>query len=73
MEALQINETMLRNYAVSVLASLSERKMKEFLILFADDNIIARMESDMAANDSNGKRYNNFREFMTEMEREDEV
>ncbi|MBO6178420.1 MAG: hypothetical protein J6O04_04545 [Selenomonadaceae bacterium] len=73
MEALQINETMLRNYAVSVLASLSERKMKEFLILFADDNIIARMESDMAANDPNAKRYNNFREFMTETEREDEV
>lgn len=61
-----------RDYAVSVLASLSEEKMKEFITLFADENTLARMESDMLAKDPNAKRYNNFKEFMQEMEQADE-
>ena len=36
-----------RDYAVSVLASLSEEKMLEFIKLFADENVLARMESEM--------------------------
>lgn len=61
-----------RDYAVSVLASLSEEKMLEFITLFADENTLARMESDMLANDPNAKRYSSFEEFMEEMENEDE-
>lgn len=57
-----------RDYAVSVLASLSEKKLKEFIMLFADENTIARMESDLIANDSNSKRYSSFEEIMQEME-----
>ena len=60
-----------REYAVSVLSSLSEEKMLEFIKLFADDNTIARMESDMLANDPNAKHYKNFKEFMDEMEGDD--
>lgn len=41
-----------RDYAVSVLASLSEEKMLEFIKLFADENVLARMESDMLLNNS---------------------
>ena len=59
-----------RDYAVSVLASLSEEKMKEFILLFADDNTIARMESDMLASDPNAQTYGSFKEFMNEMENE---
>jgi len=63
-----------RDYAVSVLASLSEQKMKEFIMLFADENVIARMESEMLANNPGSKKYSCFREFMDEMENEsDEV
>ncbi len=59
-----------KEYAVSVLASLSEKKMKEFIMLFADENTIARMESDILANDPNSKHYSDFTEFMKEMENE---
>jgi len=59
-----------REMAVSVLASLSEQKMREFIMLFADENTIARMESDMLANDPDSKRYSSFKEFMDEMENE---
>ena len=62
-----------RDYAVSVLASLSEEKMREFITLFADDDTLARMESDMLANDPNAKKYSCFREFMDEMEQEGEI
>ncbi len=56
-----------KEYAVSVLASLSEEKMREFITLFADDNTIARMESEMLAEDKNAKKYSDFAEFMQEM------
>ncbi len=59
-----------KEYAVSVLAGLSEKKMREFIVLFADSNTIARMESDMLANNPNAKHYKNFKEFMSEMEEE---
>ncbi len=61
-----------RDYAVSVLSTLSEKKLEEFVRLFADENVIARMESDLAANDVNAKRYSSFREFMEDMELDDE-
>lgn len=60
-----------RDYAVSVLASLSEKKLMEFIALFADEDTLTRMESDMLAHDPNAKRYSSFREFMEEMENED--
>lgn len=56
-----------KEYAVSVLASLSEEKMIEFITLFADENTIARMESDRLAHDFNAKHYSSFKEFMEEM------
>ncbi len=43
----------LREYAASVLASLSEEKMNEFIQLFADENTLARIESEMLINDNN--------------------
>ena len=61
-----------RDYAVSVLASLSEKKLKEFIMLFADENTIARMESDLLANDPNSKRYSCFDEFIQEMENDED-
>ena len=60
-----------RDYAVSVLASLSEEKMLEFIKLFADEDTLTRMESDFIANDPNAKKYSSFEEFMKDMEQED--
>ncbi len=60
-----------KEYAISVLASLSEEKMLEFIKLFGDENTNARMESDQLANDPNAKKYANFKEFMKEMENGD--
>lgn len=59
-----------RDYAVSVLASLSEEKMLEFIKLFADENVLARMESEMLITNPNTKRYSCFKEFMDEVENE---
>ena len=57
-----------KEYAVSLLASLSEEKMLEFIKLFADENMLARMESDMLLADPDTKKYSCFREFMDEAE-----
>ena len=61
-----------RELAINVNKSLSEEKLKAFLTLFADENMIARLEGDMLANDPNAKRYSSFQEFMDEMEQESE-
>ena len=58
----------IRDYTVSVLASLSENKMKEFIKLFADEDTLTRIESDLLANDPNAKTYSNFEEFIKDME-----
>ena len=59
-----------RDCAVSVLASLSEQKIDEFIRLFADEGMLTRMECDQLAYDPNAKRYTNFKEFMKDMEDE---
>ena len=63
----------IREYAASVLASLSEEKVLEFITLFADENTLARMESDMLISDPNTKRYDSFTEFLDELENDDMV
>lgn len=59
-----------RELAINVIKSLPEEKLKEFLTLFADENMIARLEGDMLANDPTAKRYSSFQEFMDEMEQD---
>lgn len=59
-----------REYAVSVLASLSEERMLDFIKLFADENVLARMESEFLIASPNTKRYSCFKEFTDEVESE---
>ncbi len=59
----------IREYAVSVLASLSEEKMLEFIKQFADESTLAKLESDMLLANPNTNKYSNFREFMEEVEK----
>ncbi len=60
----------LRENAVSVLASLSDKKMFEFIKLFGDDNALARAETFVLAHDPDAKTYASFQEAVTDMENE---
>jgi len=57
-----------RDYAIDVINTLSEEKLKAFLVLFADENTLAKMESEIIVNDPNRKRYNSFKEIVEEIE-----
>ena len=59
-----------RECAVSVLASLSEEKMLEFIKLFADENTLARVESDLRANDSSAPRFQSVDALFEELDSE---
>ncbi len=61
-----------RDYAASVFNSLTESQLMDFLRLFADDNTLARIESDLIATGAERKRYNSFKELLQEIENEDE-
>lgn len=61
-----------KELAIKLVASLSEEKLQAFLTLFADENMLARLESDMLADSPNAKRYSSFQEFMDEMEQDNE-
>ena len=60
-----------REYAANVLDSLSENQLLDFLRIFADDNTLARVESEIIANDKKRKRYSSFSEIMAELDDED--
>lgn len=55
-----------REIAYNVIDHLSEEKLKAFLTLFADDNTLARMETDAMAEDTNRKYYDSFDEILAE-------
>ena len=61
-----------REYAMSILNTLSDEKIAAFITLFSDDNTRARIEAEEIASSSEPKLYDSFREFMEEMEQEDE-
>lgn len=61
-----------REYAINVINNLPENKLRAFLVLFADDDTLARMESEVIANDTGRKHYNSFSEIMAEIDSEDE-
>lgn len=60
----------IKKYAVDLLASLSYEKMEKFIMLFADENTIARMESELIACEPNRKHYDNFDEILFEVKEE---
>lgn len=60
-----------REIAYNVIDHLSEEKIKAFLTLFADDNTLARMETDAMAEDTGRKHYDSFDEILAEID-EDE-
>lgn len=57
-----------RDYATPVFNSLDESQLLDFMRFFADDNTLARMESDIIAAGAHRKIYNNFQELLDEIE-----
>ena len=61
-----------KDYATMVFNSLSENHLLDFMKLFADDNTLARFESDLIASGNiENKIYNSFDEILQEMDEED--
>lgn len=61
-----------KDYAINVFNSLSETQLLDFMKLFADDNTLAKFESDMIASGMfERKYYNNFDDILKEIDEED--
>ncbi len=60
-----------KDYAINVLDSLNENQLLDFLKLFADDNTLALVESEIIANDPNRKHYNSLSEILAEIDEEE--
>lgn len=58
----------IREHAADIFDSLNNDQLMEFLRLFADDNTLARVESDMIVSGSETKRYSCFKELLHEIE-----
>ena len=56
-----------REHAVKLLDSLTEEELEIFTRLFEDKNTLARLETDMLANDPNAQCHNGSREFTEEI------
>lgn len=56
-----------RDLAIGVINNLSEEKLKAFLTLFADENTLARVETESIASDNSRKHYNSFDEIAEEI------
>ncbi len=61
-----------RDYATPVFNSLNDSQLMDFLKLFADDNTLARIESDLIASGVERKRYNSFKELLEEIENKED-
>lgn len=59
-----------REIAYSILDTLSDEKLQAFITLFADENQIARMETELMASDPNAPRFNSVEELFEELESE---
>lgn len=60
----------IRDYATEVIQTMPEEKLRAFLMLFADENVIARMETELMANNPDAPRFNNVDELFEELDSE---
>ena len=60
-----------RELAAQVFDLLNDAQLRDFMLLFADDNSLARFESElMGHNKDFGKTYNNFKEVIADLDAE---
>lgn len=60
-----------KDYALNVFDSLTEEQLLDFIRIFADDNTLALVESEMIANNPDRKHYNSLSEILDEINNED--
>lgn len=58
--------------AMGIFNSLNESQLMDFLKLFADDNTLARIESEIIANSPNRKHYDSLSEILAEIIEDEE-
>lgn len=58
----------IREYAAEIIKTMPEEKLKAFLLLFADENVLARAESELMANDPDAPRFSDVDELFRELE-----
>ncbi len=60
----------IREYAAEVISTMPEEKLKAFLMLFADENVLARMETEMMAIDPDAPRFSSVDALFEELDSE---
>lgn len=58
----------LREYAAEIIKTMPEEKLKAFLLLFADENVLARAESEAMAKDPDSPRFSDVEELFRELD-----
>ena len=58
----------IRDYAAEIIKTMPEEKLKAFLVLFADENTLARAESEIMANDPSAPRFGNIEDLFDELD-----
>ena len=60
----------IREYAAEVISTMPEEKLKAFLMLFADENVLVRLETEMMANDPDAPRFSSVDALFEELDSE---
>lgn len=58
----------IRDYAAEVVRNMPEDKLEAFLVLFADENELARAETEAMCDDPNALRFGSVEELFEELE-----
>lgn len=57
----------IREYAAEIIKTMPEEKLEAFLLLFADENVLARVETEAMANDPEAPRFSDVNELFEEL------
>lgn len=58
----------IRDYAAEIIKKMPDDKLEAFLVLFADENELARIETEAMYNDPNAQRFKSVDELFEELE-----
>ena len=58
----------IREYAAEIINKMPEEKLEAFLLLFADENVLARMESEAVLNDPDALLFSSVEELFEELD-----
>ena len=58
----------IRDYAADIVKNLPDDKLNAFLMLFADQNELARIETDTLSNDPSAKRFKSVDELFEDLD-----